>query len=241
MGQNVDSYGHDLENQSDLAALLEAVHEVSGIDRIRFLTSHPNDMSERIIEAVAELPKVCENINLPFQAGDDEVLQRMRRNYTNNEYRNLIERIRKTIPDVAMTTDLIVGFAGETATQFDRTYELVQDLRFDKVHSAAYSPRPNTIAWRNMADDVPKDIKKQRLQQIDELQTKVSSEINATYLGQLHEVLIEGRSHERWHGRTRTDKLVYVEDSQDLYGKFAQVLIQETGPWSLKGKVISSE
>ncbi len=241
MGQNVDSYGHDLENQSDLAALLEAVHEVSGIDRIRFLTSHPNDMSERIIEAVAELPKVCENINLPFQAGADEVLQRMRRNYTNNEYRNLIERIRKTIPDVAMTTDLIVGFAGETATQFDRTYELVQDLRFDKVHSAAYSPRPNTIAWRNMADDVPKDIKKQRLQQIDELQTKVSSEINATYLGQLHEVLIEGRSHERWHGRTRTDKLVYVEDSQDLYGKFAQVLIQETGPWSLKGKVISSE
>ncbi len=237
LGQNVDSYGHDLPGQPCLADLLESVHEVGGIRRIRFLTSHPNDMSDRIIQAVADLPKVCETINLPFQAGDDQVLEAMRRGYTNAQYRRLVEKIRVTVPGVALTTDLIVGFPGETPEQFERTRELVEELRFDKVHSAAYSPRPNTIAWRKMPNDVSPQEKKRRLQCIDALQEGISAQVNATYLGQTVEVLVDGRNRGRWQGRTRTDKLVYLEDSRDLHGQFVQATIEETGPWSIQGTV----
>ena len=241
LGQNVDSYGHDLPAQPSLADLLEAVHAVEEIRRIRFLTSHPNDMSDRIIQTVADLPKVCENINLPFQAGDDQVLEVMRRGYTNTLYRRLIDKIRSTIPGLALTTDLIVGFSGESEEQFDQTYELVQDIRFDKVHAAAYSPRPNTIAWRKMPDDVPQPEKKHRLRRIEELQEGIAAEINATYQGKTLEVLVDGHNRGHWQGRTRTDKLVYIDDARDLYGQFVQVRIDETSPWSLQGTVVAPE
>ena len=241
LGQNVDSYGHDLPGGPDLAHLLEAVHDgVPELARIRFLTSHPNDMSERIIDTVARLPRAMETINLPFQAGSDEVLASMRRGYTNAEYRELVGRIRAAVPGVAMVTDLIVGFPGETEAQFEDSLAMVEDLRFDKVHAAAYSTRPGTFAARKLDDDVPSDEKKRRLRAIEEVQATVLSEINAGYLGATQEVLVDGRSRGRWQGRTRTDKLVFFEDERDLLGEMVQVRITRTSPWSLQGRLVEA-
>jgi len=240
LGQNVDSYGHDLDGEVDLGNLLEAVHDVNGIERIRFLTSHPNDMSDHIIETVADLPKVCEHINLPFQAGDDEVLVRMRREYTNSDYRRLIDKVRDRIPNVSMSTDLIVGFCGETDEQFQNTYNMVRDIRFDKVHSAMYSTRENTFADRKFVDDVPQDVKKGRLQAIDEIQATIQGELNTRFQDKTVEVLIEGTKRGQVQGRSRNDKLVYVEGADGMIGHTAPVEIEHTGPWSLKGRVITA-
>ena len=192
LGQNVDSYGHDLSGSVNLSNLLSAVNEVKGIERIRFLTSHPNDMDDSIIDAVGGLEKVCEHINLPFQAGDDDILQSMRRGYTNYEYRKIIDKIRSKVPGVSLSTDVIVGFCGETDQQFKSTLQLVRDIKFDKVHSAAYSTRKGTIADRKMVDNVPAEIKKDRLRQINDEQEEISTEINSRVLGECHEVLVEG-------------------------------------------------
>ena len=178
LGQNVDSYGHDLPGNINLADLLTELNEIDSLSRIRFLTSHPNDMDNRIIDAVSDLDKVCENINLPFQAGDDEVLRNMRRGYTNNEYRNLVDKIRNRVPNISLSTDLIVGFCGESDAQFKETLRLIEDIQFDKVHSASYSTRTGTIADRKMVDDVPKEVKKERLDLINSTQEKIVTNIN---------------------------------------------------------------
>ena len=239
LGQNVDSYGHDLPEAPDLADLLEAVNGVDDLERIRFLTSHPNDMSDRIIDAVASLDKVCEHVNLPFQAGDDEVLAQMRRGYTNDEYRRLADRIRERIPGVSLSTDLIVGFCNESDDQFQRTADMVRDIRFDKVHAAAYSTRPGTIADRLMTDNVPYEEKKARLKVIEETQQRIAAEINASLQGRTMEVLVEGRKRGRWSGRNRNDKIVYFEDDADRTGRMADVTVDGTGPWSLQGVLAS--
>jgi tRNA-2-methylthio-N6-dimethylallyladenosine synthase len=235
LGQNVDSYGHDLSGSVDLGNLLAAVNEVDQLERIRFLTSHPNDMSDHIIDTIAQLDKVCEHINLPFQAGDDQVLENMRRGYTNDEYRAIIEKIRNRIPNVSLATDLIVGFCGETEEQFERTLEMVRDIKFDKVHAAAYSTRPGTIASRMMEDDVPHEEKQRRLKAIDALQETVSADINATLHGTTQNILVEGRKRGRWFGRTRNDKLVYFDNEINRTGEMVKMLIEKTGPWSLQG------
>ncbi len=235
LGQTVDAYGHDLPDRPDLADLLEAVHPIEGLERIRFLTSHPRFMSDRIIQAVADSPKVCEHFNLPFQAGDDEVLMNMRRSYTRDDYLRLVDRIRATVPDVSMSTDVIVGFPGETDEQFQATLDIIRDVRFDKVHAAAYSTRPGTIAARRMEDDVPDHEKKARLQAIEELQEGIVSEINAGLLGRTVEALVDGHNKGQWQGRTRSDKLVFFPHEADLLGELAQVRISKTGPWSLQG------
>ncbi len=240
LGQNVDSYGHDLPDASDLGDLLGAVDEVDGIERVRFLTSHPNDMSDHIIDAVAALDKVCEHINLPFQAGDDDVLSKMRRGYTNDEYRGLVEKIRDRVPKVSMSTDLIVGFSGETDVQFERTLEMVRDVRFDKVHAAAYSTREGTIAARRLDDDIPIEDKKARLKAIEELQAGIQSEINERLRNQTLEVLVEGVKRGKAEGRSRNDKLVYMEDGQDRVSDVVDVRIEKTSPWSLQGAVVSA-
>ena len=237
LGQNVDSYGHDLADKTDLADLLEAVSEVDSIQRIRFLTSHPNDMSDRIIDRVAGLEKVCEHINLPFQAGDDEVLSNMRRGYTSDEYRALVGKIRERVPRVSLSTDLIVGFCGETESQFERTLDMLRDVRFDKVHSAAYSTRKGTIADRKLVDDVPLVEKKARLRAIDDLQAAIQTEINGRLLARTFDVLLEGTTRGRIHGRNRNDKLVHVNEGP--IGEVVQVRIDETSPWSLQGTLIS--
>jgi tRNA-2-methylthio-N6-dimethylallyladenosine synthase len=235
LGQNVDSYGHDLPGSVDLGNLLSAVNEVEELERVRFLTSHPNDMSDHIIDTIAQLDKVCEHVNLPFQAGDDQVLTNMRRGYTNDDYRAIVEKIRNRIPNVSLATDLIVGFSGETEQQFQRTLEMVRDMRFDKVHSAAYSTRPGTIAARMMDDDVPHEEKKRRLNAIDTLQESVSAEINLVLQGTTQEILVEGQKRGRWFGRTRNDKLVYFDDDINRSGEMVKVRIEQAGTWSLQG------
>ena len=240
LGQNVDSYGHDLAEDHDLGDLLGAVNDVSGIERVRFLTSHPNDMSDHIIDSVAELDKVCEHINLPFQAGDDKVLEDMRRGYTNDDYRRLIDKIRERIPNVSLSTDVIVGFCGETDAQFEETLSLIEDIKFDKVHAAAYSNRSGTIAERMLVDDVPQDEKKLRLKAIEILQERIATEINAELLGRDFDVLVEGRKRGKWFGRNRNDKLVFINNEMpdaDLAGKMVSVKIEKTAPWSLQGTI----
>ena len=237
LGQNVDSYGHDLPGRPDLADLLEELNQVQGLSRIRFLTSHPKDMSQRLIEAVARLPKVCEHISLPVQAGDDEILKAMRRGYTVEQYRELVHRVRKTIPGVALSTDIIVGFPGETEEQFQHTFELLRELRFDQVHVAAYSPRPGTIAARKLRDDVPHQEKMRRLKVLEKLQEQIAAEINSRLLGQEVEVLVEGRRGGRWYGRTRTNKLVFFDHETDLLGQLVQVRIEHASAWSLQGRL----
>ncbi len=193
LGQTVEAYGHDLPDAPDLGDLLRALHTIDGIARLRFLTSYPKDMTERIIDAVSELPKVCEYFNIPVQAGDNAVLERMRRGYTIEEYLEKVELIRRKVPAVAITTDVIVGFCGETDQEFQHTYDLVRDLEFDKVHVAAYSPRPGTIAYRKLADDVPQEVKMARLHAIEQLEAGISARINGRLLGTEVEVLVEGQ------------------------------------------------
>ena len=240
LGQTVDAYGHDLPEQPDLADLLARLNDITGLERIRFLTSHPSYMSERIIQAVADLPKVCEHINLPVQAGDDQVLERMRRPYTQGQYRQLVQQIRETIPDVTVSTDLIVGFPGETEAQYQHSLELISDLRFDKVHGAAYSPRPGTIAFRTMEDDVPHQEKTRRLKELELVQESILRDKNDTLIGQQVEVLIEGRKKDKWQGRTRSDKLVFFPDSGAGTGSLVDVIIEKASPWSLQGSVAAS-
>ena len=245
LGQTVDAYGHDLPEEGtgrpDLSTLLTRLNDIDGLDRIRFLTSHPNYMSRRIIESVAELPKVCEHINLPVQAGDDEVLARMRRNYSRAGYKALVEEIRDTVPGASLSTDIIVGFPGETDAQFQRTYDLVEELRMDKVHCAAYSTRPGTIADRTLDDDVPHEVKVNRRQRIDALQERVLTEINAGLIGSEFEVLVEARKKGKWQGRTRSNKLVFIpieEGDDGRMGELVNVRVERTGAWSLQGQPV---
>ena len=188
LGQTVDAYGHDLQDPRDLSDLMLAIHDTEGLGRIRFLTSHPNYMSDKIIGSIADLPKVCEHINLPFQAGNDEVLMNMRRGYNSSQYRDLVKRIRDRIPNVSLATDVIVGFPGETEAQFESTLAMIRDIEFDKVHIAAYSPRENTIAIRKMPDDVSAMDKKNRVRELEELQQGISDKINRQLLGRTLEV-----------------------------------------------------
>ena len=235
LGQNIDSYGHDLPEKPDLGDLLKELNKIDGIERIRFLTSHPNDMSDHIIESVAELEKVCEHINLPIQAGDNEILNKMRRRYTNEEYRNLIEKIRSTIPNVSISTDIIVGFCGENDTQFQKTIDIIKDIRFDKVHAAAYSIRENTIAMRKMLDNVPLEEKKSRLNQIESIQKQILQEKNDLLCGETFEILVEGKKNNNQYGRNRNDKLIYFDSKENLKGSMTNIKINKSTPWSLHG------
>ncbi len=236
LGQNVNAYGHDLPGRPDLADLLAALSQIDGLYRIRFLTNHPKDMGQRLIEALASLPKVCEQLSLPVQSGSDTVLRAMRRGYTAADYRRLVDEIRLRVPGIALSTDVIVGFPGETEADFGQTYRLLEELQFDTVHIAAYSPRPGTAAARELADDVPPAEKRRRLQALEQLQEQIASRINAGLVGQTLEVLVERRQGGRWQGRTRTDKLVFIEDSTNLLGELVPVRITRAGAWSLQGE-----
>lgn len=257
LGQIVDRYGYDwreggLGNSNtvtafnglaegtvpDLADLLQEVHKIDGLWRIRFLTSHPNYMTERLLQTVRDLPKVCEHIEVPIQAGADEVLERMRRGYTNADYRALVERIRTIIPNAAIHTDIIVGFCGETADHFAETVTVLRDLKLDKVHLARYSPRPGTVSERRMADDVPEAEKVHRHKVIETLQEAVCAEINSRTLGGTVEVLVEDQHKGKWRGRTRQNKLVFIESDLPLRGRLVEAQITWTGPWSMQGRFV---
>lgn len=237
LGQIVDRYGKDEPELPTLSGLLARMHSIEGLDRIRFLTSHPNWMTDELLDSVASLPKVCPHIEVPIQAGDDAVLANMRRGYSVEDYRRLVQRIRARIPGVSIATDIIVGFAGETEAQFQGTYDLLADLKLDVAHLARYSVRPGTVAARRMADDVPEEEKMRRFRLLEDLQERVVTEINARYLSQTTQVLFEEKIKQRWKGRTPTNKLVFVETEQDLRGKVLPVKITWTGPWSMIGQL----
>ncbi len=238
LGQTVEAYGNDLaDDDRDLGDLMRELSDVSGLERIRFLTSYPKDMTRRIIEAVAALPKVCENFNIPVQSGDDAVLTRMRRGYTLDEYLEKFDLVRSIVPHAAMVTDVIVGFCGETDGEFRNTYDLLERLRFDKVHVAAYSPRPGTIAHRTMEDDVPAEAKRERLQAIEQLETRVSLEINRALLDSDQEVLVESTREGRWTGRNRLGKLIHFAGDAHV-GDFVSVRIERATAWSLQGTAL---
>ena len=238
LGQNVDSYGHGLAGSPTLADLLGELNRIDGLARIRFLTSHPKDMSDQLIETIALLDKVCENISLPFQAGDDGILEAMRRGYTNAQYRRQVERIRKAVPDVALSTDVIVGFPGESEDQYQKSREMIEDVRFGTVHIACYSPREGTIASRELEDDVPSAEKVKRRKELESLQERIVSEINSELMGRTVEVLVEGRKKGKWWGRTRSDKLVFFTDAADRLGQLVDVRIESTSAWSLQGRIV---
>ncbi len=240
LGQIVDRYGKDVPDGPDLADLLRIVHDIAeeeGLARIRFLTSHPNWMTDKLLETVAELPRVMPHIEVPIQAGDDEVLQRMKRGYTADDYRRLVYKIRERIPDVAINTDIIVGFPGETEEQFQRTYDILAELKLDKAHIARYSPRPQTVSARTMPDDVPPEEKERRRKALDDLQSRIVAEINSRYLGETVPVLFEEKRKGKWRGRTPQNKLVFAESERDLHGQVADVEITWTGPWSMQGRL----
>ena len=237
LGQIVDRYGKDQPEGPNLAALLRILHQVEGLERIRFLTSHPNYFGEDIMEAVAELPKVMPHIEIPVQAGDDEVLKNMRRGYTQVEYREIVQKIRERIPGSSIATDIIVGFPGESEAQFMQTYRLLEDLRLDVAHLARYSTRPGTVAERRFADDVTEEEKMRRFRILEELQEKIVGEINRSYLGEKVDVLFEDKVKNRWRGRTPTNKLVFTETEQDLRGKIVGVTVTWTGPWSMQAGI----
>jgi tRNA-2-methylthio-N6-dimethylallyladenosine synthase len=235
LGQTVNAYGHDLPGTPSLADLLRAVDQIRGLERLRFLTSHPKYMGDDIIDTMAELRTTCEHMNLPVQAGDNEVLRRMRRTYSRDLWRERIAYTREKMPGVTVATDIIVGFPGETEAQFMQTYDLLEEVKCDKVHLAMYSPRPGTLSAR-WEDDIPHEEKLRRHQAIEKLQERLCTEINGRRLGETYEVLVEGKSKGRWTGRTRGNTLVHFDDDRDLLGKLVDVRITRTSPWFLMGE-----
>jgi tRNA-2-methylthio-N6-dimethylallyladenosine synthase len=246
LGQNIDAYGRDLlgataegRHQHTLTDLLYFVHDVPGIERIRFATSHPRYFTERLIRACAELPKVCEHFHIPFQSGDNEVLKAMSRGYTQERYRRIIERVRAYMPDASISADAIVGFPGETEAQFEQTLQLVADLGFDLLNTAAYSPRPGTPAalWDNQLSD---EVKQDRLQQLNHLVNQNAAARSQRYLGRTEEILVEDANHKnptQVMGRTRGNRLTFFAgDIESLRGQLIPVKITEIRPFSLTGE-----
>ena len=237
LGQIVDRYGLDLAESPHLPELLSLLNDIPELKRIRFLTSHPNWMTNELIDSVATLPKVMPHIEVPIQAGDDGILKTMRRGYSNEQYRALITNIRERVPGVSIGTDIIVGFPGESEAAFQATYDLLADLKLDVAHLARYSPRPNTNSEKFLSDDVPAAEKMRRFRALEDLQEHLVADINNQFHGQIQPVLFEVKSKNRWRGRTPTNRLVYVESDENLHGQERPVKITWTGPWTLIGEL----
>jgi len=246
LGQNIDAYGRDLpgstadgRHQHTLTDLLYTIHDVPGIQRIRFATSHPRYFTERLIRACAELPKVCEHFHIPFQSGDNEILKAMARGYTHEKYRRIIAKIREYMPDAAISADAIVGFPGETEAQFENTLKLVEDIGFDLLNTAAYSPRPGTPAavWQNQLSE---EVKRDRLQRLNHLVSLKAAERSGRYLGRIEEVLVEDQNHKepsQVMGRTRGNRLVFFTGKiAELKGQLVPVQITDVRAFSLTGQ-----
>jgi tRNA-2-methylthio-N6-dimethylallyladenosine synthase len=249
LGQNIDAYGRDLPGTTPdgrhlhtLTDLLYYIHNVPGIERIRFTTSHPRYFTERLIKACAELPKVCEYFHIPFQSGDNEILKAMSRGYTHEKYRRIIDTIRQYMPDASISADAIVGFPGETEEQFDRTLNLIAEIGFDMVNTAAYSPRPNTPAavWSNQLSE---EIKIDRLQRINHLVSQTAIDRSSRYLDRVESVLVEEQNAKNPHqvlGRTGGNRLTFFDgDIDELRGKLVPVKITDVRAFSLTGTMFT--
>ncbi|MDQ1318028.1 MAG: tRNA-2-methylthio-N6-dimethylallyladenosine synthase [Candidatus Poribacteria bacterium] len=240
LGQNVNSYGLDSNESFDFADLLAFIDkDSSGIERIRFTTSHPKDVSPKLIDAIAQLPKVCKHFHLPAQAGSNNVLAKMNRGYTREHYLNLIEKLREKVPGISITTDLIAGFPGETEEDFQDTLDLVRRAEFDIGFCFRYSPRRDTPA-ASMPDQLPEEVKMQRLYELLKIQDEISVTKNRAMTGTIHEVLVEGRNpkdESQLLGRTDTNKIVFFKGEADLIGQIITVKIVDAGNWSLRGEL----
>lgn len=241
LGQNVDSYGKDTGGHTDLADLLHRINDISGIMSIRFVTSHPADFSDRLIDAMKRLPRVCEHLHLPLQSGSDTILERMKRNYTYPEYRDKIRRLREAIPDVAVTTDIITGFPGESAEDFDKTLEAIEEIQYDGIFAFKYSRRPYTAA-RFYDGQVSREVSEERLSQVLEIQDRITREKNQACIGREFDILIEGESKKdkrNLTGRTRGNKIVHIPMEEGIsIGDFLRVRITSATLASLKGEVV---
>jgi tRNA-2-methylthio-N6-dimethylallyladenosine synthase len=238
LGQNVNSYGKGLAEDTDFPALLRMVNEVPALDRIRFVTSHPRDLSDSLIDAVRELPKVCEALHLPVQSGSDNILHAMNRRYTRADYLDKVNRLRDAVPEVTLTTDIIVGFPGESAKDFEATMQLLEDVRFDGIFAFKYSKRPGTAAIK-LPEHIPEDIKEVRLTKVLALQKKITMQKNKAYAGMHAEILIDGRSKRggKLSGRTRGNKVVNVAGPDYLIGSLVAARITDAGANSLSGEI----
>ena len=247
LGQNIDAYGRDLggstetgRHQHTLTDLLYYVHDVEGMERLRFATSHPRYFTERLIKACHELPKVCEHFHIPFQSGDNDILKAMKRGYTIQKYRQIIDKIRHYMPDASISGDVIVGFPGETEAQFENTLKLVEEIGFDLLNTAAYSPRPGTPAalWE---DQLSEDVKGDRLQRLNHLVSCKAMERSQRYLGRIEEILVEeqnGKDPTQVMGRTTGNRLTFFAgDIEQLKGKLVKIKITEIRAFSLTGEV----
>jgi tRNA-2-methylthio-N6-dimethylallyladenosine synthase len=240
LGQNVNSYGKTGQGELTFAELLHKINEIDGLDRIRFTTSHPQDLSPQLIDAYAVLGKLCEHLHLPVQSGSDTVLQRMRRGYSRKEYMDRIHRLRDRCPEVALSTDIIVGFPGETDDEFETTLEILEKMEYDEIFAFKYSPRPQTVAVKIHSDDVPEETKKSRLQTVQVLQKEISLRKNRQLIGRVEKILLEGESKlntDQMMGRTRTNKVVNVEAPKGLVGKTLEVRITGASANSLIGEL----
>jgi len=239
LGQNVNSYGKGLENRLDFADLLTRINCIEGIERIRFTTSHPKDITDKLIQRMRDLDKVCEHLHLPVQAGSNKVLKRMRRGYTKERYLELVDKIRKTIPQISLTTDIIVGFPGESEQDFQETLDLVRKVEFDGAFTFCYSRIKGTEA-AEFEDQLPEEVKKERLRRLIQLQREILEKRNKSLVGQKFEVLVEGlskKSSDELQGRTRTNKVVVFKGSPDLVGKLVRVKIVDSSQWALRGEI----
>ncbi len=242
LGQRVNAYGKDFKDGTDLADLLVRVNDIPELSRLRFLTSYPKDVSDKLIDAIAGLDKVCEHLHLPIQSGNDRVLESMRRGYTRADYLEIIGRLRARAPRLALSTDIIVGFPGESEEQFADTLSLLEDVHFSTVYAAEYSPRPGTLSAR-WEDSVAPEVKRERKQRLDVIQQRISMDQHASLKGQTVEVLFEStqsyrRDLEQWHGRTRQNRLVFVpRGDADLLGKVVPVRVEKVSPFAMQGAV----
>ena len=238
LGQNVNSYGKGLEGNVDFPALLRMMNDVPGIERIRFVTSHPRDLSEGLVAAVRDLPKVCESIHLPVQSGSDGILRGMNRRYTRNEYLDKVGMLRSAVPDIALTTDIIVGFPDESEQDFDMTMKLLEEVRYDGIFAFKYSKRPGTAALK-LSGHLPEDVKESRLARVLTLQKTITLQKNKGYLGTTQDILVDGFSKKggTLSGRTRGNKAVNVEAPAALIGSIIKVNITATGENSLFGRI----
>jgi len=239
LGQNVNSYGHDVPDELTFPKLLSRIGSVSGLQRIRFVTSHPKDLNEELMRAFNVVESVCEQIHLPFQSGSDGVLERMNRGYTAQDYVNKVARLRELVPDISISADVIVGFPGEREDDFARTLDLVRTVEFDGLFSFKYTPRKGTVAslWE---DDVPLDEKKGRLSRLQDLQRSITHKKNRSFVGRVVEVLVEGPSRNRadeMTGRTRCNRIVNFPGRSELAGQLRQIKVTEGLPNSLRGDV----
>ena len=242
LGQNVNSYGNDLKDGISFAELLRKVNEVEGIERIRFATSHPKDISDELILAMAECDKVCKQLHLPFQAGSNKTLKEMNRSYTREKYLDIIRKLREKMPDIALTSDVIVGFPTETNEDFEETLSLVKEVRYDNLFTFIYSKRKGTRAEKLTPVLSGAEIQK-NFDRLVELQNRISREINDTYLGKVLPVFIDGESKTDksvLQGRTDSNKVVNIKGDKSLIGKIANVRITQIRTWSLVGEVEES-